>query len=83
MFQIDSVLGTSFFGGYRSMSAIVEDHAVLQNFYNRGAFVISSSFQYLYRSGTVYCNTTCKEMSTGTKSKFCRMEWIFYGTVRR
>ena len=82
MFQVDSVLGASFFGSNTGVSSVVKDHAVLQNFYNRSAFMVSCCFQYFYGSGTIYCNAACKETSAGTKSQFCRMERVFYCSVR-
>ena len=83
MFQVDSVLSASFFGSNTGVSSVVEDHAVLQNFYNRSTFVISCCFQHFYGSGTIYCNTTCEETSAGTESQLCRMERVFHCSVRR
>ena len=83
VFQIDCVFRTSFFRCDRFVCAVIKDDAVLQNFHNRCSFMVGCGFQYFDRSRSVYRNTTCEETATRAETEFCRVEWIFYGTVRR
>ena len=82
VFQIDRILCASFLRCNRSVSSVIEDYTVLQNFHNRCTLMVGCCFQNLYRSGAVYSDTTCKETSACTECQFCRMERVFYRSVR-
>ena len=81
--QIDRILCASFLRCNRSVSSVIKDYTVLQNFHNRCTLMVGCCFQNLYRSGAVYSDTTCKETSACTECQFCRMERVFYRSVRR
>ena len=45
--------------------------------------MVGGSFQDFDRCRSVYCYTTRKETSARSEAELCRMERVFYGSVRR
>ena len=68
MFQIDSVLGTSFFGVNGIVRPVVEYHAVLQYLAHGGSLVGVCRFQDFHRPGGIRSHGTGKEMTTRSET---------------
>jgi hypothetical protein len=81
MLYIDGILLTTLVVVNYIMAVVVEDHTVLQNLSDAGAFVLISSLQYLYTAFGIGSHTTGEEMSAGTEAEFCRTEGILNGSV--
>ena len=81
MLYIDGILLTTLVVVNYIMAVVVEDHTVLQNLSDAGAFVLISSLQYLYTAFGIGSHTTGEEMSAGTEAEFCRAERILNGSV--
>ena len=82
MLYIDGILLTTLVVVNYIMAVVVEDHTVLQNLSDAGAFVLISSLQYLYTAFGIGSHTTGEEMSAGTEAEFCRTEGILNRAVR-
>ena len=82
VFQIDGVLGAVFFLGNGVVRTVIEDNAVLENFADTCAFMVVGGFQNLYCSGCIRGYGTCKEVTACAEAEFCRLERVFYRTVR-
>ena len=63
VFQIDGVLGASFFVVNRVVRTVVEDDAVLEDFADGGTVMVVGCFQDFYRAGGIGGYGTCEETS--------------------
>jgi len=80
--NVDGVLGSACLVIDSSMSAIVEDNAVLQHLYDRSALVSVGCLQHLNGVGTISSYGTCEEVTACAEAKLCRTEGIFHCAVR-
>lgn len=74
--NIDGVELASLTAIDRVVCAIVEDDAVLENFANRGSFVLICCLENLNCAGGIRGHSACEEMPASAKAELCRAERI-------
>ena len=82
MFNVDSILFASLGGINGTVTVIIKDDTILQNLTYRSTFMLVSSLQNSNSLIIVACHTTCKEVTTCTKTELSRAEWVLRCTER-
>ncbi len=81
--QMYRAFGADLAVGYEVMDAVVENHAVLEDFDHRCAFVAGGGHHHFLRCGEFYVDCACEEVAACAEHEFCRDEGVFSSAVGR
>ncbi len=80
--QVDCAVGTECLVGHVGVYAVVENHAILQDFNHGCAFVVCRSHHHLLRGCEVHVDCACEEVAACAEHKFGRDKRVLGGSVR-